>query len=72
MMDNHDEFPHSIALWVHWELHQRRPDGRLEGSPKEQKKYNGAIHFNNRKEALDSINSIMEKLKEELENANGK
>ncbi len=62
------EVPHSIAIWIRWELHERKPDGKLSGAPQAHKNYSGVLNFENKEEAMKTINELLNKIKMEIDN----
>ena len=67
-MKENDQIPHAIALWMRWEIHERRADGMLTGNPKDFKEFSGIIPCDDKQHGNDLIERIMKILKDEVEN----
>jgi hypothetical protein len=63
---NNDAAPHTAVWWFRWEIHEKQPDGQLTGMIKDFKEYGGGINYNNRAEAKEQIEKLIEQLKEIL------
>ena len=61
-----DNAPHSIVYWFRWEIHERNMRGQLSGSPVDGKDFRGVLHYENREEAKNNIDHIVNQFKEEL------
>ncbi len=69
-LSSKDNNPHSVAIWIHWEIHERMATGHLSGSPKELKDYRAVIHCENKNIALEEINKVISNLQKDIENVN--
>jgi hypothetical protein len=56
--------PHSLALWIQLEVHERIPNGQLSAAVAEKKRYEGYIHCDSKEEASEKLQFITSNLQE--------
>ena len=65
-MENNYQPPHSVAIWLRWEIHEKKVNGQLSGRPVDYRDITGVLHCKSKEEALEIIEGIINNLKEDI------